>query len=134
MVKSGSLPQLARFAIVGLGVMGAFMAQNWAWGHWVGKQAAFILSYPPALALHFCLNKYWTFASPGAARPAGRQIGEYLAMVGVTFLVQWGVFSVLAGLTPLPGWIDAGAANAAQMAITFFFMQRRIFAAAPLGE
>jgi putative flippase GtrA len=112
---------------VGLVVMLVFMGLNWVLDHELAKQAAFLLSYPPALALHFYLNKRWTF---GCRRTdVHRQIRDYLVMVAATFLVQWGVFSALAAWTPLAGWLEAGMANAAQMAITFAAMQWRIFAA-----
>ncbi|HEX3729659.1 MAG TPA: GtrA family protein [Opitutaceae bacterium] len=128
-MKSEFWTKVMRFGAVGLLVMGCFMGLNWLLSHWCGKQAAFLLSYPPALGLHFLLNKLWTF---GCQRSdLGRQAGEYALMVAVTFLVQWGVFSALAATTAMPGWLEAGAANAAQMGITFFVMQRRIFAPIP---
>lgn len=118
---------MLRFAVVGLVVMLVFMGLNWLLGHGLGKQAAFLLSYPPALGLHFCLNRRWTF---GCRRPdLHRQVRDYLAMVVATFLIQWAVFSALEAWTPLPGWIAAGVANAAQIAVTFVVMQRRVFAA-----
>jgi putative flippase GtrA len=121
------LPKLLRFAIVGIIVAGVFMGLNWLLAPAVGKQAAFLLSYPPALAVHFWLNKWWTFASRGGA--TRRQIGEYLVMVAITFLLQWAVFNALSRWTRLPGWLEAGLANVAQTAISFLFMQARIFGA-----
>jgi putative flippase GtrA len=91
----------------------------------VGRQAAFLLSYPPALAVHFGLNRRWTFASREAV--TGRQVGEYLGMVGITFVLQWSVFTALSRWTRMPGWAEAGLANIAQTAISFVYMQLRIF-------
>jgi putative flippase GtrA len=125
MTNPPMLQKLVRYGVVGVVVMGVFMGLNWIFGHWFGKDLSFILSYPPAVALHFWLNKTWTF---GCARTdAGRQVSEYLVMVLVTFLVQAAVFKALTSATSLPGWAAAGGANAAQMAITFFVMQYRIF-------
>jgi hypothetical protein len=59
-------------------------------------------------------------------------VGEYLAMVAVAFVIQWGVFKALSVWTAWPGWLEAGLANAAQMALTFIVMQRRIFGTRPL--
>jgi putative flippase GtrA len=123
------IAKLLRFAMVGLAVAGVFMGLNWLLEPHVGKQAAFLLSYPPALAVHFCLNKWWTFDSRDAV--TGRQLGEYLGMVAVTFVIQWAVFTALARWTRLPGWLEAGLANLAQTAISFVFMQARIFAKRP---
>jgi putative flippase GtrA len=119
------LARIVRYGIVGLLVMGVFTGLNWLFGHWFGKDASFVLAYPPAVALHFWLNKKWTF---GCARTdATRQVSEYLLMVAVTFLIQASVFKLLTMKTSLPGWAAAGAANGAQMVITFFAMQFGIF-------
>jgi putative flippase GtrA len=117
--------RLLRFAVVGVIVAGVFMGLNWLLAPRLGKQAAFLCSYPPALAVHFCLNKWWTFESQTTV--SRRQLGEYLAMVAVTFAIQWAVFTALARWTRLPSWIEAGLANVAQTAISFAFMQVRIF-------
>jgi putative flippase GtrA len=52
-------------------------------------------------------------------------------MVVVTFVIQWTVFTALTAWTPIPGWLAAAAANAAQMMVTFVAMQRKVFAGAP---
>lgn len=117
--------RVIRYAVVGVTVMVVFGSLNWLFGHWFGKDVSFILAYPPAVSLHFWLNKRWTF---GCTRTdAGRQVSEYLVMVLVTFLIQGAVFKVLTATTQLPGWAAAMGANAAQMVVTFFAMQFRIF-------
>jgi putative flippase GtrA len=117
--------RVLRYGVVGGIVMAVFGSLNWLLGHWFGKDVSFILAYPPAVSLHFWLNKKWTF---GCTRTdAGRQVSEYLVMVLVTFLIQAAVFKVLTSTTQLPGWAAAVAANAAQMTVTFFAMQFRIF-------
>jgi putative flippase GtrA len=119
------LMKLLRFGAVGVVVAGVFMGLNRLLDPVVGKDAAFFLAYPPALAVHFCLNKWWTFDSRTTV--TRRQLGEYLAMVAVTFLIQWTAFKALSRWTRLPGWLEAGLANVAQMAVSFLFMQVRIF-------
>lgn len=124
--------RLSRFAVVGGAVAVSFMALNWVFERGVGKQVAFFLAYPPSVLLHFCLNKWWTF---GCRRSdTRRQVGEYLVMVAVAFVIQWGVFKALSVLTAWPGWLEAGLANVAQMALTFMVMQRRIFGARPVSS
>ena len=122
----GKFSQLIRFVMVGGGVMALFMGLNALLGLWFSSQVAFLLAYPPALGVHFSLNKWWTFGCH--RQDTSRQLGEYLVMVAVTFVVQWAVFSALTWLTSWPGWLAAGIANVAQMAISFLGMQRRIFA------
>jgi putative flippase GtrA len=123
------LPRLLRYAAVGGLVMVVFSGLNWLLGRHFGKDVSFLLAYPPAVALHFWLNKTWTF---GCERTdAARQVSEYVVMVAVTFAIQAAVFKALTVFTGLPGWAAAAAANAAQMAITFLAMQFRIFRNAP---
>jgi putative flippase GtrA len=132
MLNPALVRRILRFGVVGGVVMGVFMGLNWLLAPRIGKDAAFLAAYVPAVALHFCLNKWWTF---GCARSdSGRQVGEYLVMVLVTFLIQAAVFKLLTHFTTLPSWLAAGAANAAQIAVTFFVMQRRIFAPVPARE
>jgi putative flippase GtrA len=120
------LGKLLRFATVGIAVMVVFMGLNWLFGRSMGAQAAFLCAYPPALLLHFLLNKLWTFEDRG--KVSGRQVREYVFMVGVTFAIQWGVFTALRIGTVWPGWVAAGLANVAQMAVSFALMQARVFA------
>jgi len=119
--------KLLRFGLVGLTVMIFFMGLNWLFGRWVGPTAAFLLAYPPALVLHYSLNKWWTF---GCARTdTARQVSEYLIMVAVTFVVQYAFFWLAHDWFGLPGWLSAGVGNAGQMALSFVIMQRRVFKA-----
>lgn len=112
--------------------MGFFMALNWVFGRWVSAEAAFLLAYPPALILHYLLNKWWTF---GCRRTdTVRQVSEYLLMVAVTFVVQYFFFWLTHRVLGVPGWMAAGVANAAQMIITFIVMQRRVFAEVSRAE
>ena len=120
------LGKLLRFGSVGLSVMGVFMTLNWLLGRLMGEQAAFLCAYPPALLLHFLLNKLWTFEN--REKVSGRQVREYFFMVGLTFAIQWGVFTAVRTWTPWPAWAAAGLANVAQMAVSFLIMQARVFA------
>ncbi len=125
LIKSELLRRILRYGVVGVVVMGVFTTLNWALGHRFSKDASFILAYPPAVGLHFWLNKVWTF---GCKRTdSARQVSEYLLMVVITFAVQAVVFKLLTATTSMPGWAAAGAANAAQMVITYVAMQYRIF-------
>jgi putative flippase GtrA len=122
-------PRLVRYAVVGVVVMAVFTGLNWALEHRFGNFTSFLIAYPPAVALHFWLNKTWTFGSKRT--DSARQLSEYAVMVVVTFAIQAGVFKLLTSFTGIPGWAASGCANAAQMAITFAAMQFRIFRNAP---
>lgn len=130
-IKPELVRRLVRFAVVGLIVMVFFMGLNWLFGRFAGATVAFLLAYPPALALHYALNKWWTF---GCQRTdTARQVSEYLGMVAVTFVVQYAFFWLAHERFGWAGWFSAGFANAAQMALSFVIMQRRVFAGAPAG-
>lgn len=123
------IARLVRYGAVGAVVMIVFSGLNWLLGQRFGKDASFLLAYPPAVALHFWLNKTWTF---GCARTdTVRQLSEYVVMVLVTFAIQTAVFELLTTFSPMAGWLAAAAANAAQMVVTFVAMQFRIFRKMP---
>lgn len=126
MIRKEHVGQVFRFAVVGGTVMVFNVSLVWLLSRWLGRQASFLLAYPPTLAMHFSLNKWWTF---GCQRTdTARQVAEYLIMVAVTFVIQWVVYTALGALTHLAPWVCAGGAIAAQMAVTFLAMQQRIFA------
>lgn len=117
--------KFVRFAVVGLVVMAVFMALNWMFSRSISGQAAFFCAYPPALLLHFFLNKIWTFEN--RQKVDASQLSAYLVMVLVTFIIQWSVFSAIRAWTQLENWIAAGIANVSQMVVGFIFMKLRVF-------
>ena len=115
-----------RFAVVGICVAIFFMLSNAILGKMFSAELAFVLSYPPALALHYGLNKYWTFKDSQRANIT--QIAKYFAMVVITFALQAGIFKVARVAFPeLPAWIAAGVANVLQLLVTFTVMRYFIF-------
>ncbi len=125
MAKQELIHRLLRFAVVGVVVMGVFMGLNKLFSYWWTEHIAFLAAYPPAVTLHFCLNKWWTF---GCTRvDMHRQIGEYFGMVVITFVVQYAFFWLAHSVFGLAGWLAAGVANGAQMVLSFLLMQRRVF-------
>jgi putative flippase GtrA len=126
MLKDELIQNLLRFIVVGGVVTLTFMALNKLFGPRLGKNRAFFAAYPPAVLLHFCLNKWWTFGSDGAATP--RQITHYLILMVTALAIQWSVFHLLTRYSKMRPWIASGAATAAQMAIAFVAMQTWIFA------
>jgi putative flippase GtrA len=117
--------KLLRFAVVGGSVTLLFMGLLQLFSTWWGKQLGFFAAYPIAASCHFLLNKWWTFADQRSDK--GRQVGEYLLMAALTFALQWVVYTGVTHFTPLAPPIAGLIANVAQMAITFFVMDRRIF-------
>src|SRR5271157_449715 len=126
--------RLVRFACVGGVVTVFFMGFNalLARGFGFGSQSAFLASYPPALALHFTLNKIWTFGDRRAT--SSRHVGDYLFSVVVAFLIKWPAFTALHGMFRFPGWVAAGGANVIQMTASYLFLRHRVFKAATDGH
>jgi putative flippase GtrA len=119
--------QFVRFGLVGGTVMAFSMLLVGVMVRGIGlpPQGAFLLAYPPALALHFFLNKAWTFRDK---RPTNaRHLGNYVLSVVVTFLIQWPVFTALQSGLRLPGEIATGGANISQMFVSFLFLRLRVF-------
>ncbi len=116
-----------RFACVGVVVAVFFACLNGLLGRAFGlsAQVSFFAAYPPALALHFLLNKLWTFGERTST--THHQVGEYLFSVIVTFLVQWPAFLLFQRGLGLPGWLAAGGANLAQMSVSFLLLRWKVF-------
>lgn len=129
MPKQEFIMKLLRFGVVGGTVTLVFMGLNKVFSEQWGNQIGFLASYPLALTLHFLLNKWWTFANH--RKDKGRQVSEYLVMAAITFCIQWAIFTAVVTWTRLTAPYAALIANAAQMAITFVAMDRRIFSAEP---
>jgi putative flippase GtrA len=126
--------RIMRFAAVGGIVTVFFMALNALFGRVAGlrPEVAFLVSYPPALALHFFLNKLWTFGDKSST--THHQLGEYLFSVVVTFLIQWPAFTLLQKVLGLPGWVAAGGANLLQMSASYALLRWKVFHGKPAAE
>jgi putative flippase GtrA len=125
MFKPELIRRILRFGVVGGIVTGSFMGLNWWFARWLGADLAFLAAYPPAVGLHFCLNKWWTFSDQSAVK--SKQVSEYVVLMVAAFLIQAAVFKTLTHFTPMPGWLASGVATVAQMALSFVLMHRRIF-------
>ena len=128
MFKQELILRVLRFAIVGGGVTTVFMGLNWLFAPKLGAEGAYLAAYPLAVALHFCLNKWWTFEDQGTVKK--KQAAQYLALMLVAFLIQTAVFKALLHYTSTASWLASGIATVAQMALSFLVMQRRVFAPA----
>jgi putative flippase GtrA len=126
MLKSEFMRRVLRFGLVGSTVTLFFMGLNWLLAPRLGTDVAFFAAYPPTVALHFSLNKWWTFRDQSAMR--SKQVSEYLVMTLIAFLIQSAVFKLLMHFTPMASWVASGLATVAQMALAFLIMQFRVFA------
>ncbi|MDX2187068.1 MAG: GtrA family protein [Opitutaceae bacterium] len=118
--------QILRFVLVGGTVTCVFMALNHLLHRRLGRNGAFLIAYPPSVALHYALNKLWTFQDH---RPTtGEQVWHYLLLTAVAFVIQWTMYQLLTRFTRMPAWMASGAATVAQMALAFLAMRAWVFA------
>ncbi len=129
MLKQELFLKLLRFGIVGVIVMLIFMGLTQLFANWWGEQKGFWAAYPIALAVHYSLNRWWAFGS--TRTDSRKQLLEYVVMVAVTALINWTVYTALLKWTTITPALAAGAANIAQMGISFLAMDRRVFTKAP---
>jgi putative flippase GtrA len=126
--------RLVRFAAVGGTVTVIFMGLNALFSRTFGlsPSTAFLAAYPPALFVHYTLNKLWTFGD--SRKTSGRHVAEYLTAVAITFAIQWPCFQLLHTYLHLRGWIAAGGANVLQMAASYALLKWRVFKKSPALE
>jgi putative flippase GtrA len=125
MISQQTFVRLARFATVGVLVTVVFMGLNWLFGRWLGAQGAYLLAYPLAVALHYTLNRVWTFGCQRTDR--GRQVSEYVIVSAATAVLQWALFTLLVTWTPLPAWLASGVASVSLTLLSYVVMSRRVF-------
>ncbi len=92
----------------------------------LGDNLAFLVAYFPSIALHFFLNKAWTFGCE--RRDLHRQTAQYALVVAVNFAINWSLYNsalhfvtdspVLANILALPP----------TMVIGYLLFSRHVFA------
>jgi putative flippase GtrA len=89
--------ELAKFLAVGAISAAADFTVLYVVSRFAGPATAFLAAYPVGAAVHFSLNKFWTFGC--LRRDYARQIFQYGATVFATFLVQSVVYAVVVRLS-----------------------------------
>jgi putative flippase GtrA len=127
MIKQELFLKLLRFGITGGLSALTLMGLTQLFAGWWGKQIGFLTAYPVALFVHFSLNKWWTFNS--RTKVDVRQVRDYGLLSLATFLLQWSVYTLVTSWLKAPLFIGTLSSVAAQMALSFIVMERRVFAA-----
>jgi putative flippase GtrA len=87
---------------------------------------AFSLAWMAGVIAHFLLNKYWTFRC--GRRDVFKQLGQYLAVVAVNYVVQLIVFKTVLGFWPAAGiYVAKAAAIPAATIPGFFLFKKHVF-------
>jgi putative flippase GtrA len=84
--KQVPIPRLVRFLVVGVCTAAVDFSALWLLSRWLAPTVAFSCAYAAGVVTHFLLNKYWTFHC--ARTDLFKQAAEYLAVLGITYLVQ----------------------------------------------
>jgi putative flippase GtrA len=126
MFKQDRISQLIRFAVVG-GLVAAVQS-GLIWFFYsvagFGARTSFWAGYFPAVALHFCLTKWWTF---GCQRREFGQVIRYILAAAISAVVQFGIFNAaLHWITGNPN-IAYVIAAALGVALSYFMMRRKVF-------
>jgi putative flippase GtrA len=127
MLKQDTIRTLARFGLVGGLVAAVHSVLIWFFCHQagLGARASYWAGYFPAVTLHFCLTKWWTFRC--ARRDLTRQVVRYALVAAVTATVQFAVYhATLLWLTTIPN-IAYVIAAIIQMGLSFVLMRQAVF-------
>jgi putative flippase GtrA len=114
-----------RFLVVGGTSALAQLGLLWLMRRWSSDDLAFTVSYAGSTALHYALNRWW--ALPSGRHDSGRQLGEYLGTVALSYAITYGAYKALhdgIGLGAL--WATAGAIPPAT-AVVFLLLNYRVF-------
>jgi putative flippase GtrA len=127
MPKQDTIRTLVRFGCVGGLVAVVHSILIWYFFHvaGLGARPSFWAGYFPAVALHFCLTKWWTFRC--ARRDLARQVLRYLFVAALAAVVQFGVYhGALTWVTRDPN-VAYVIAAILQMGLGFVLMRQKVF-------
>jgi putative flippase GtrA len=129
MPKQDTIRTLIRFGLVGGIVALVHSGLIWYFFHvaGMGARSSYWAGYFPAVTLHFCLTKWWTFRC--ARRDLVRQIIRYAVVAAVTAVIQFGIYhAALLWITRTPNLAYVIAA-VVQMGVSFVLMRQGVFRA-----
>lgn len=117
--------RLLRFLVVGGGTALVQLAVIAVLKHWMHETVAFSVSWVVSTATHYAANRYW--ALPSTRRDAGKQLGEYLFTVAMSYAINLGAFKVcrLAGMNV--EWSTLVAIPPSTI-VVFLMLNYRVFA------
>ena len=123
----GTQVRFLRFLTVGGTAAIVQFATVWLWSRWFAPTVAFTFSFACSTTMHYLLNRSW--ALPSWRSDRGRQLGEYLATVALSYLVNLGGFQLFHGLMGLDvRWATALAIPPSTLFV-FLLLNYRVFRA-----
>jgi putative flippase GtrA len=117
--------KLLRFCVVG-GVVAVFdFGLIWIFVHAIPRLAAVAVAYLLAVALHFCLNRWWVFAA--ADVPAASQLPPYFLTVLACWLCTVGVAALTLATFTDNVFVAKSLAIPCATLLGFVLMRRFVF-------
>ena len=119
--------RLFRFLVVGgLAAVVQFVVL-WALQRWWTPTLAFSASFGCSTGTHYFLNRFW--ALPSARRDSGRQLGEYLLTVALSYGINLCVFKIARDFIGLSVMWAAVCAVPPSTIVVFLVLNQRVFRA-----
>jgi putative flippase GtrA len=117
--------RLLRFLTVGAGTALVQVAVLRALKTRFRETLAFSLSWVVSTATHYFANRYW--ALPSGRADTAQQLGEYLFAVGLSYLINLGVFKLLRKrFNVSPSWATLLAIPPSTV-VVFLILNYRVF-------
>jgi putative flippase GtrA len=122
-----TLWRFVRFLVVGGGSLVVQLLVVWLLRPHVAENVAFSLSWVVSTATHYFANRYW--ALPSTRHDAGKQFGEYLFTVAVSYVINFVAFlGIRDGLGLGVFWATALAVPPSTV-VVFLLLNYRVFRA-----
>jgi putative flippase GtrA len=119
--------RLLRFLVVGGGSAGVQFLVLAAIKNWLAETAAFSVSWVVSTATHYLANRFW--ALPSDRRDVGKQFGEYLVAIALSYVINLGAFKVCTELFGLGVMWAAFWAIPPSTVVVFLILNYRVFRA-----
>ena len=119
--------RVARFLIVGGGTALFQLALLAGMKAWLNATVAFSISWVASTAAHYLANRYW--ALPSNRQDAGRQFGEYLFTIAVSYVINVVAFKVCREALGLSVMWAAFWSIPPATVVVFFLLNFRVFRA-----
>ena len=121
----GTQVRFFRFLAVGGTAAGVQFATLSCWTKWLPPSPAFTLSFLCSTGTHYLLNRFW--ALPSDRQDSGRQLGEYLFTVAVSYAINLGAFQFCRSALGLDVMWAAFCAIPPSTLVVFLLLNFRVF-------
>ncbi len=126
-VDAQTVTRAVRFLVVGGGSAGVQFVVLALLKGVLSETLAFSISWVVSTATHYLANRFW--ALPSARRDAGRQFGEYLFAVALSYVINLGAFKFCTSVLGLGVMWAAFWAIPPSTIVVFLLLNYRVFRA-----